>query len=109
MIVKVEACGICAGDVKAFGGAASFWGLDNGQPKYIKAPMIPGHEFVGTVVEMGKNVAGNWKLGDRICPEQIVPCGQCRFGKTGRHWIVRNTTCSAFKAMLTAAWQNMSV
>ena len=46
MILKVEVCGICAGDVKAFGGAASFWGLD-GQPKYIKAPMIPGHEFVG--------------------------------------------------------------
>ena len=86
MILKVEACGICAGDVKAFGGAASFWGLD-GQPKYIKAPMIPGHEFVGTVVEMGPNVKGNWKLGDRICPEQIVPCGECRFCKTGRHWM----------------------
>lgn len=31
MILKVEACGICAGDTKAFAGAASFWGLD-GQP-----------------------------------------------------------------------------
>lgn len=86
MILKVEACGICAGDVKAFGGAASFWGLD-GQPKYIKAPMIPGHEFVGTVVEIGPNVKGNWKLGDRICPEQIVPCGECMFCKTGRYWM----------------------
>ena len=45
MILKVEACGICAGDVKAFGGAPSFWGDEN-QPAYIKAPMIPGHEFV---------------------------------------------------------------
>lgn len=86
MILKVEACGICAGDVKAFGGAPSFWGLD-GQPAYIKAPMIPGHEFVGTVVEMGPNVKGNWKLGDRICPEQIVPCGDCLFCKTGRYWM----------------------
>ena len=86
MILKVEACGICAGDVKAFAGAASFWGLD-GQPKYIKAPMIPGHEFVGRVVEIGPNVQGDWKIGDRICPEQIVPCGQCRFCKTGRHWM----------------------
>ncbi len=86
MILKVEACGICAGDVKAFGGAASFWGLD-GQPKYIKAPMVPGHEFVGTVVEIGANVKGNWKLGDRICPEQIVPCGDCMFCKTGRYWM----------------------
>lgn len=86
MILKVEACGICAGDVKAFGGAPSFWGGD-GNPPYIKAPMIPGHEFVGRIVEIGKNVKGNWKLGDRICPEQIVPCGECMFCKTGRHWM----------------------
>lgn len=86
MILKVEACGICAGDVKAFGGAPSFWGGD-GNPPYIKAPMIPGHEFVGRIVEIGKNVKGSWKLGDRICPEQIVPCGECMFCKTGRHWM----------------------
>ena len=86
MILKVEACGVCAGDTKAYAGAASFWGFD-GQPKYIKEPMIPGHEFVGTVVEIGPNVKGNWKLGDRICPEQIVPCGECMFCKTGRHWM----------------------
>ncbi len=55
MILKVEACGICAGDTKAYAGAASFWGFD-GQPKYIKEPMIPGHEFVGKVVEIGPNV-----------------------------------------------------
>ena len=85
MILKVEACGICAGDVKAFAGAASFWGFD-GQPKYIKEPMIPGHEFVGKVVEIGEGVDG-WKIGDRICPEQIVPCGECKFCKTGRYWM----------------------
>jgi len=86
MILKVEACGICAGDVKAFKGAPSFWGGD-GNPPYIKAPMIPGHEFVGAVVEIGSNVRGSWKIGDRICPEQIVPCQKCRFCKTGQHWM----------------------
>ena len=49
--------------------------------------MIPGHEFVGRVVEIGDKVKGNWKIGDRICPEQIVPCGECMFCKTGRHWM----------------------
>lgn len=29
ILVKVEACGICAGDVKAFEGAASFWDENN--------------------------------------------------------------------------------
>ena len=86
MILKVEACGICAGDVKAYHGAKSFWGGD-GNPPYIKAPMIPGHEFVGHVVEIGPNVKGDWKIGDRICPEQIVPCGECMFCKTGRYWM----------------------
>ena len=86
MILKIEACGVCAGDTKAFGGAPSFWGGD-GSPPYIKAPMIPGHEFVGTVVEIGDRVKGDWKLGDRICPEQIVPCEECMFCKTGRHWM----------------------
>jgi len=86
MILKVEACGICAGDVKALHGAPSFWGLE-GQPKYIKEPMIPGHEFVGKVVEIGPNVEGDWKIGDRICPEQIVPCGKCMFCKSGRYWM----------------------
>ena len=68
MILKVDACGICAGDVKAFGGAPSFWGDEN-QPAYIKAPMIPGHEFVGHIVELGPNVKGGWKIGDRVIPE----------------------------------------
>jgi 2-desacetyl-2-hydroxyethyl bacteriochlorophyllide A dehydrogenase len=86
MILKVEACGICAGDIKSFHGAKSFWGGD-GNPPYIKAPMIPGHEFVGHVVEMGPNVKGDWKIGDRICPEQIVPCNECMFCKTGRYWM----------------------
>jgi erythritol/L-threitol dehydrogenase len=88
IIVKVEACGICAGDIKSYVGAESFWG-GNGQPPYIKAPMIPGHEFLGHVVEMGENVArkGSVKLGDRLISEQIVPCWECRFCKRGEYWM----------------------
>ena len=41
IIIAVEACGICAGDSKAFDGAPSFWGDGKDQPAYIKAPMIP--------------------------------------------------------------------
>jgi threonine dehydrogenase-like Zn-dependent dehydrogenase len=88
IIVKVEACGICAGDIKSYVGAESFWG-GNGQPPYIKAPMIPGHEFIGHVVELGENVArkGEFKMGDRVISEQIVPCWECRFCKRGEYWM----------------------
>ena len=88
VLVKVEACGICAGDIKAFHGAPSFWGLE-GQPPYIKAPMIPGHEFVGHVVALGPGGAEKQHvaLGDRVISEQIVPCWQCRFCMSGRYWM----------------------
>jgi 2-desacetyl-2-hydroxyethyl bacteriochlorophyllide A dehydrogenase len=86
MLIKIEACGICASDIKCYKGAQRFWGGPD-MPAYVKAPVIPGHEFVGTVVEIGDNVKGDWKIGDRICPEQIVPCGECMFCTTGSYWM----------------------
>ncbi|GMO29660.1 MAG: alcohol dehydrogenase catalytic domain-containing protein [Spirochaetaceae bacterium] len=85
IIVKVEGCGICAGDLKCKHGAPMFWG-DKIQPAWVKAPFIPGHEFLGTIVEMGANVK-NWQLGDRVTADQIVPCGECRFCKSGKYWM----------------------
>lgn len=85
ILVKVEACGICAGDVKAFEGAPSFWG-DETQPAYIKAPMIPGHEFIGRIVKIGKKIE-KFKVGERVISEQIVPCWECRFCNRGQYWM----------------------
>jgi L-iditol 2-dehydrogenase len=82
IIIKVEGCGICAGDLKCRHGAAMFWG-DSIQPGYVQPPFIPGHEFLGSIVEMGKNVKG-FSIGDRVTADQIVPCGECRFCKCGR-------------------------
>lgn len=43
IIIKTEACGVCAGDLKCSHGAAMFWG-DDVQPSWVKPPFIPGHE-----------------------------------------------------------------
>ncbi|WHH61116.1 alcohol dehydrogenase catalytic domain-containing protein [Petroclostridium sp. X23] len=96
IIIKVEACGVCAGDIKAYHGAPSFWGGE-GNPPYIKAPMIPGHEFLGIIVEMGPNVEGDFKIGDRVISEQIVPCWECKFCKTGRHWMCQKHDVYGFQ------------
>lgn len=96
IVIKVEACGICAGDLKAYHGAPSFWGGE-GNPSYIKAPMIPGHEFIGNIVEMGSNVKGEFNIGDRVISEQIVPCWECKFCKTGRHWMCQKHDVYGFQ------------
>src|SRR5699024_4638303 len=49
ILCRVELVGICMSDVKVYHGAPSFWG-DDTQPRYVKPPMIPGHEFVCRVV-----------------------------------------------------------
>ena len=85
IIIKVEGCGVCAGDVKCQHGAAMFWG-DAIQPAWVRPPFIPGHEFLGVVVDMGKNVKG-YAIGDRLTADQIVPCGECKFCKSGRYWM----------------------
>lgn len=85
IIIKTEACGICAGDLKCNHGAAMFWG-DETQPSWVKPPFIPGHEFFGRIVKMGGNVEG-YELGDRIIADQIVPCGTCKFCKDGHYWM----------------------
>lgn len=83
IIIKTEGCGICAGDLKCWQGAPRFWGSDNSKA-FVEPPFIPGHEFVGRIVEMGKNVKG-YQTGERLAADQIVPCGECRFCKSGRY------------------------
>ena len=88
IVIEVEAAGICASDIKTFTGAPSFWGDNKGQPRYVKPPMIPGHEFLGRAVEVGANrAAEGWKVGDRIISEQIVPCDRCRYCRRGEYWM----------------------
>ena len=85
IIIKTEGCGICAGDMKCYHGAVNFWG-DGKQKGYAVPPFIPGHEFLGTVAAIGANVK-DWSIGDRVAADQIVPCRECRFCKTGHYWM----------------------
>ena len=50
-LIRVEAVGICASDLKCYHGAAKFWGDEN-RPAWAETMVIPGHEFAGIVVEL---------------------------------------------------------
>ena len=75
------------------------------QPSYIKAPMIPGHEFVGIAVELGENIArrGEFHLGERPISEQIVPCEECRFCKSGQYWMCERHDVYGFQNNVNGA------
>lgn len=105
VVIQVEACGICAGDLKAFHGGERFWG-GNGTPGYIVPPMIPGHEFIGHVVEIGEGFHGisGLSIGDRVISEQIVPCGKCRFCKNGQYWMCQIHDVYGFKSYLNGGF-----
>ncbi|MCF4102610.1 alcohol dehydrogenase [Gillisia sp. M10.2A] len=55
ILIKVEACGICHSDDL----------LKQGLFPGIEYPRVPGHEVVGIVEEVGKNVS-KWKVGQRV-------------------------------------------
>lgn len=88
IIVKVQACGVCASDIKCFKGAGMYWG-DEFNPQWVKAPVIPGHEFFGEVVELGEGAREKHKveIGDWVIAEQILPCEKCLYCKRGQYWM----------------------
>jgi threonine dehydrogenase-like Zn-dependent dehydrogenase len=88
VVIRVNAVGICASDLKCYSGAPLFWG-DEHRAGYCQPPVIPGHEFVGEVVALGEGAGEKYglQLGDLAVSEQIVPCWECRYCKRGQYWM----------------------
>ena len=59
LLVQVEAVGICASDLKCYHGATKFWG-DGERAAWAETEVVPGHEFVGTVVELDDEARTHW-------------------------------------------------
>jgi 2-desacetyl-2-hydroxyethyl bacteriochlorophyllide A dehydrogenase len=97
VLVKVRASGICAGDVKTFHGHR-VWGSEEIAP-YIEVPVVPGHECIGEVVELGEGAGQKYSLqiGDLAVSEQIIPCWKCRFCLSGQYWMCAQHDIYGFK------------
>ena len=71
--VKISHCGVCHSDVHLID---NDWGVS-------KYPFIPGHEIVGTVTGVGRNVKA-LKAGDRVgIGWQANSCGVCEWCQKG--------------------------
>jgi threonine dehydrogenase-like Zn-dependent dehydrogenase len=103
-LIKVEAVGICASDLKCYHGAAKFWG-DETRAAWAETDVVPGHEFVGIVEEIDEVAKQRWgiDIGDRVVAEQIVPCGECRYCKRGEYWMCAPHNIFGFKQKTNGA------
>lgn len=76
VLVRVDAASVCGTDLHIFD-----WDLwAQGR---IHPPLVPGHEFCGTVAQVGKQVTAV-RPGDFVSAEMHVACGkclQCRIGQ----------------------------
>ncbi|MBC5660453.1 galactitol-1-phosphate 5-dehydrogenase [Anaerosacchariphilus sp. NSJ-68] len=73
ILMKIGACGICGSDLPRV--------YDLGAHVY---PLTIGHEFAGTIVEVG-NPADEDLLGKKAAVFPLIPCGKCEACRTGKY------------------------
>jgi 2-desacetyl-2-hydroxyethyl bacteriochlorophyllide A dehydrogenase len=67
VVVRVARCGICGTDVHIY------------RNEYMSDfPLIPGHEFGGVIVEVGRDVT-DFRIGERVAVDPNLYCGHCDF------------------------------
>jgi propanol-preferring alcohol dehydrogenase len=74
VLIEVRACAVCRTDLHVV----------DGELANPKLPLVPGHEIVGRVVELGPGAA-RFAIGDRVgVPWLGWTCGKCRSCRAGR-------------------------
>lgn len=83
--VKVDWCGICGSDLHEYLAGPVFIPTEAPHPLTGKqGSVILGHEFTGTVVEVGEGVT-NVRVGDFVAPDACQHCGECVTCRDGRY------------------------
>ncbi|WP_017571283.1 zinc-dependent alcohol dehydrogenase family protein [Nocardiopsis halotolerans] len=74
VVVRVGACGICGTDLH----------IADGEFPPSPYPLVPGHEFAGTVTAVGDRAPGGLRPGDRVAVDPSLFCGHCGYCRAGR-------------------------
>ena len=77
--LRIEACGVCRTDLH----------IVDGDLKHPALPLIPGHEIVGRISEIGADVT-SLELGQRVgVPWLGHTCGKCQYCRTSHENLTR--------------------
>jgi L-iditol 2-dehydrogenase len=82
VLVRSHAAGVCRTDLEMVSGALT-------DPRWVRFPLVPGHEWSGTVTDVGGRVT-DLAPGDRVVCEGMIPCNRCRRCKVGDTQLCEN-------------------
>ncbi len=77
VLIRIRSVGVCGSDIH-------FYKEGHIGARWVKPPIVLGHECAGEIVAVGANVA-HLKAGDRVVPEPGRPCGKCEQCIRGRY------------------------
>lgn len=84
ILAEIAYAGFCATDIELLTGEMVH--IKNGNTTY---PIIPGHEWSGTVVAVGEDVR-DFKVGDHITSDVSLGCGECENCRQGHYNLCPN-------------------
>lgn len=87
--IRVACCGICGTDLHEYAAGPIFIPTAPHPLTGQRAPVVLGHEFSGEVTEIGAGVT-RVKVGDRVCVEPIISCGECPACIAGKYNLCRS-------------------
>ena len=78
--IDVTYAGICGSDIAIYHDTIAL---------KLEPPVVMGHEFVGTIADLGPGVDG-WAVGDRVVAETaFAVCGRCEMCRSGHDNVCR--------------------
>ena len=85
ILLKIEACGVCHSQLHGIEGDWKHIGIPASQP------IVPGHEVVGKIIEIGKNVT-KFEIGDRVGITPLLEaCKICQYCDEGKEYLCESS------------------
>lgn len=79
-LIRVSHCGICGSDIHVL----------KGEHPTARFPVIPGHEFIGEVVDVRGDGSDRLAKGDLVAAQPFFSCGNCEPCAKGRDNVCRS-------------------
>ena len=87
LLLRVKACSLCGTDIRV---------LEGKKTRGVRYPSIIGHEFAGTIEEVGQDIK-EFRCGDRVSVAPVMACHACRYCMEARENACRNRVAIGYE------------